>query len=93
MIRSFGGLGSSAFWDGACQGTQRMWLVRQLGVRGGAGWGAERTWRKPPAAPQWMEASPPELTPSLAAVREKNDVKEPCFPKKPLCQHTTAAHQ
>ncbi len=34
-----------------------------------------------------MEASPPGAATPLPPVREKNDVKDPCFPKNPL-QHT-----
>ena len=40
------------------------------------------TWRKPPAAPPWMDAAPSGVGAPACPVLEKNEVKEPCFPKK-----------
>lgn len=40
------------------------------------------TCRKPPAAPPWMEAAPSGVGAPACPVLEKNEVKDPCFPKK-----------
>ena len=43
-----------------------------------------RTWRKAPAPPPWMEASPMGEEEGECPVRLKKDVKEPALlPKKP----------
>ena len=49
--------------------------------------GRARTWRKAPAPPPWMEASPMGEPEGECPVRLKKDVKEPALlPKKPDLQ-------